>query len=118
MPACNPSLCPVLESGSYYYTNAQILGSSTCLNLNGSCNWNTSSNECYYHTRCSTRSEADSIACLNSGNLWINGGCCDKQCVCQNSGGNWNSSTNTCEAPCNEHTNPQKNVKCYGIGDM
>lgn len=35
---------------------------------------------------CSNQTEIDSVNCLNSGNLWVNGSCCDEKCVCQNSG--------------------------------
>ena len=52
---------------------------------------------------CDTPTEADSAQCLLNGNLWLNGSCCDEKCVCQNSGGTWNESTNSCIAPCNDH---------------
>ena len=52
---------------------------------------------------CSNQTEIDSVNCLNSGNLWVNGSCCDEKCVCQNSGGTWNESTNSCTPPCSDH---------------
>lgn len=52
---------------------------------------------CYY---CSTQIESDSVSCLNSGSLWIDGACCDEQCVCENDGGQWVDGM--CQS-CNDH---------------
>lgn len=60
---------------NYYYTGNYVLGSSTCLNSNGGCTKNTNQGSCYYHTRCSTKCEADSVACKIAGNKWNSADC-------------------------------------------
>lgn len=51
---------------------------------------------------CDSETEADSLNCLHSGNQWIDGSCCDAQCVCEKDGGQWVAGA--CQN-CNEHTN-------------
>lgn len=41
---------------------------------------------CNYNTICDTQAEADSVACLNSGKLWLDGACKDEQDICEDSG--------------------------------
>jgi len=38
---------------------------------------------------CDTQAEADSVACLNSGKVWLDGVCKDEQDICEDSGGVW-----------------------------
>lgn len=42
--------------------------------------------DCQYDILCTVESEADSISCLNSGNLWLNGACKNQQDICEDSG--------------------------------
>ena len=56
-------------------------------------------------TVCTSQTESDSLNCLNSGNLWIDGSCCDEQCVCERDGGQWvNGSCQNCNEHTNDHT--------------
>ena len=52
------------------------------------------------YTTCDTQAEADSVSCLNAGNLWLDGACRDEQWVCENSGGTWQDGQ--C-ITCNDH---------------
>ena len=82
-----------------YYTNVTFrIGGNTTY-----CSQGTNACEYCYRTYCTTVTEADSIQCLKNGNLWIDGTCCDERCVCEKDGGHWNTSTNSCEPPCNDH---------------
>lgn len=68
-------------------------GTSTC--LGGFPTYN------YEYFCCDTRVQADSLACLNNGNLWIDGECWDEQRVCENDGGQWVDGQ--CVPRCNDH---------------
>ena len=73
------------------------------------CNGTTSTGSgSYYRCRlygCLSQNDADSTICLNNGNQWIDGSCCDAQCVCEKDGGQWvNGSCQNCNEHTNEHT--------------
>ena len=67
------------------------------------CNNNWVYRKSYYCSRvlCSTEPERDSVICVRNSNLWINGACCDEQCVCENDGGHWQNGQ--CNPSCNDH---------------
>lgn len=95
-----------ISSSNLVYTGLQAWSSNICRYTTDGCGWHErkiTGVSCNYTIRCENHTEADSTNCLNNGNLWINGSCCDEKCVCQNSGGTWNESTNSCTAPCNDH---------------
>ena len=69
----------------------------------------------YTYTCCTSQVEVDSIACLLVGNLWINGSCCDEQCVCENDGGRWENGQ--CNPACNDHVDvPDKCEEVFRNG--
>lgn len=67
----------------------------------------------YYE--CDSQAEADSLACLNAGNLWIDGACRNEQWVCENDGGQWVDGE--CRPACNDHvTLPDKCEEIWKSG--
>lgn len=75
--------CPssIPYNGSYL-TNPSISSGQTGCSV-------TKEPRCYYGLRCDSQDEADSVACLKSGKLWIDGSCKDEQDICVDSGGTW-----------------------------
>ena len=105
-PLCsNTSVCSggcqsVYNNNGVYYYDGRNRGASMywCNNSsNSSCGSISSQPFCDYYASCTTQAEADSALCLNSGSLWIDGVCCDEQCVCEKNGGQWvNGECNSC----------------------
>lgn len=100
--SCDECSCKsTVKNGSYYFSGATLsVKRPSCLTSCSSCRC-TGYSECIYSVRCSSQAEADSVACLNAGNLWIDGSCCDEQCVCENDGGQWVDGE--CRPACNDH---------------
>ena len=70
----------------------------------------------FTYVSCSTVTESDSVKCLNAGNQWIDGSCCDAKCLCLKEGHQWNESTQSCES-CNDHVDvPDKCVEVWKNG--
>lgn len=56
----------------------------------------------------------DSVLCLNSGNLWLDGACCDEECLCLRNGGQWVDGS--CQT-CNDHVEmPDKCMEVWKNG--
>lgn len=71
--------------------------------------------KCYY-TLCQNQTELDSVECLHNGNQWLDGSCCDAQCVCERDGHQWNESTQSCVS-CNDHVDvPDKCMETWKKG--
>ena len=68
------------------------------------------------YTYCDSQTETDSLSCLHAGNQWIDGSCCDAQCVCEREGHQWNESTQSCIS-CNDHVDvPDKCMETWKNG--
>lgn len=92
----------VCVDGSLYYTNLFKRGTQCRNNVSTSCGSGSRFEQFFgYSIRCNTQAEADSVACLNGGNLWIDGECWDEQRVCENDGGQWVDGQ--CVPRCNDH---------------
>lgn len=79
----------------------------SCIELSGlvyGCSLNSCTNDrnfSYTCITCNNQSDIDSLNCLRSGSLWIDGSCCDEQCVCEKDGGRWVNGE--CRPACNDH---------------
>ena len=118
---CSPSTCQnatqcAYECPSYvvvngvFYSSVETSRSYECSNDNfDGCSYTGGGfSYCIYRSQCSNLNN-DSLACLNAGNQWIDGSCCDAKCLCLKEGKEWDESTQSCKS-CNDHTNDQ--TKC------
>lgn len=114
--ACDgANFTPRASTYSLYERSVSQLA-STCFAAEYKCQYRS---QCaplgYNKTCCSNKTEADSVNCLNSGNLWIEGACCDEQCACERDGGRWENGH--CNPACNDHVDvPDKCEEIFRNG--
>ena len=90
------------ETGSYYCSAVEVY-----CGMYGSISGTFCKQGNLYY--CGDDNSLDSLKCLNAGNQWIDGHCCDAKCLCEREGHQWDQNTQTCQS-CNDHTNDQ--TKC------
>lgn len=104
---CSDNSCEgVFSSQGYYFvggTWVKTRNDNYCEQWCGNCGF-TGWGTCRYTIRCSTQSEADSVACVNGGGSWLdtpNGktciNCSEEQSTCTSTGGLW---VEDATAPC------------------
>lgn len=111
---CNLPSTACEDSGILSATCGSNLGYAKFLR-NSCCGYGNTTCAYYDVYCCSNQTETDSLICLQSGNLWINGECWDEQRVCENDGGQWVDGE--CKPACNDHVSmPDKCEEIWKSG--